>query len=318
MMGWTNRHGRFFLRQVSRRARLYTEMVTADALIHGPRQRLLTFHASEHPVALQIAGSDPDKLAIAAELGAVAGFDEINLNVGCPSSRVQSGGFGACLMATPGVVAAGVAAMLRAGVPVSVKHRLGIDDQDPWDSVRRFIDVVGGAGCRHFVVHARNAVLGGLSPKDNRAVPPLDHGMVYRLKAAYPGVAIVTNGGILSVADAVSHLDHVDGVMVGRAATHDPFLLAHVDRAVFGDGRAKPSRRDVVRRMIPYVEAELAAGTPLAELCRHLLGLFNGQRGARLWRRMLTVDVRRDGAGADLLETALERVAQVENRREAA
>ena len=306
MMGWTDRYGRFFLRQINGDVPLYTEMVTADALIHGPRARLLAFDAVEHPVALQVAGADPAKLAEAARMGADAGYDEINLNVGCPSSRVQSGGFGACMMADPDLVARCVAAMADAAdVAVSVKHRLGIDDQAPWDSVRRFVATVADAGCRHFIVHARKAVLGGLSPKDNRTVPPLDHGVVYRLKEAFADLRIVTNGGVTSVAEARAHLAHVDGVMIGRAATADPFMLA-----AFDGGAA--TRHEVVARMLPYIDAEVGKGTPLVAMTRPMLGLFNGRRGARAWRRMLTEDARAAGAGADLVAAAATMVADDE------
>lgn len=302
MMGWTDRHGRAFLRRINGRVRLYTEMITADALIHGPRERLLAFDPSEHPVALQIAGADPAKLAEAARMGADSGYDEINLNVGCPSSRVQSGGFGACMMADPDLVARCVAAMAgTVDVPVSVKHRLGIDDQDPWDSVGRFVGTVSEAGCGHFIVHARKAILGGLSPKDNRVVPALDHEMVYRLKAAFPALRIGTNGGVTTLAAAEVHLAHVDEVMIGRAATQNPFMLAA------GSG---VTRHDVVQAMLPYIDAEVCRGTPLVEMTRHMLGLFNGQRGARAWRRMLTVDARAAGAGADLVAAAARQVPE--------
>ena len=288
MMEWTDRHCRYLLRLLSRRTFLYTEMVTADAVLHGDRERVLRFHPAEHPVGLQLGGSDPHKLAEAARIGAAFGYDEVNLNVGCPSDRVQSGRFGACLMAEPDLVAECVAAMRAAvSVPVTVKCRIGIDDQDAEASLDHFVETVAEAGCRTFIVHARKAWLKGLSPKENRDVPPLDYGRVRRLKARRPELEIVLNGGIETLAVAEAQLPHVDGVMLGRAAYADPYLLAEVDRALFGSNETPPSRLDVLDAFRPYVEAELAKGARLNQMTRHILGLFHGQPRVRAFRRHL-------------------------------
>jgi tRNA-dihydrouridine synthase A len=310
MMEWTDRHCRYFLRLISRRAFLYTEMVTAEAVLHGNRDRVLGFSAEEHPVGLQLGGSDPDKLAAAAKIGAGYGYDEINLNIGCPSDRVQSGRFGACLMAEPNLVAQCISAMGdAAGLPVTVKCRIGIDDQDAEESLDRFIDGLAETGCRTFIVHARKAWLKGLSPKENREVPPLDYGRVARLKARRPDLEIVLNGGIESFAVAEAHLGEVDGVMLGRAAYADPYLLAEVDRAVFGAEERPPSRLEVFDRFVPYVEAQLANGARLNQMTRHILGLFHGQPRARAFRRHLAENAHLDGAGIDVLLAARRIVA---------
>jgi tRNA-dihydrouridine synthase A len=302
MMEWTDRHCRYFLRLISRRTFLYTEMVTAEAVLYGDRERVLGFSAQEHPVGLQLGGSDPKPLAEAAKIGAGHGYDEINLNIGCPSDRVQSGRFGACLMVEPDLVGQCVAAMGEAaGIPITVKCRIGIDDQDAEASLDRFVDRVAQAGCRTFIVHARKAWLSGLSPKENRDVPPLDYDRVRRLKARRPELEIVLNGGIESFAEALKQLPHVDGVMLGRAAYADPYLLAEVDRALFGAGGTPPSRLDVFDRFVPYVAAELARGTRLNAMTRHILGLFHGQPRARAFRRHLAENAHRDGAGLDEL-----------------
>jgi tRNA-dihydrouridine synthase A len=315
MMERTDRHCRYFLRLLSSRALLYTEMVTADAVLHGDRERLLGFDASEHPVALQLGGSDPSKLAEASRIGEEFGYDEINLNIGCPSDRVQSGRFGACLMAEPELVAGCVAAMRAAvSVPVTVKCRIGIDDQDAEESLDKFIDVVADTGCKTFIVHARKAWLQGLSPKENREVPPLDYGRIYRLKARRPDLTIVVNGGIETLPDAKAHLEHVDGVMVGRASYADPYLLAEVDREIFGSEAVPPSRLDVLDRFMPYVEAELAKGVRLNQMTRHILGLFHGVPRARLFRRYLAENAHLDGAGIEVLKEA-RRVAAGESDR---
>jgi len=288
MMDWTDRHERFFLRQISRHVRLYSEMITSGAVLHGDRQRLLGFDAAEHPLALQLGGADPVALAEAARIGADFGYDEINLNVGCPSDRVQSGDFGACLMARPEVVARAVAAMAAAvDLPVTVKHRIAIDEQEEWPTLKGFVAAVADAGCRHFIVHARKAWLRGLSAKENREIPPLRYALVHRLKAEFPALAITLNGGIATLDAAAAQLAHVDGVMIGRAAYQDPFMLAEADRRFFGEAAPALSRHAVVERMLPYVERQVAAGTPLYAIARHMLGLFNGQRGARAWRRHL-------------------------------
>jgi tRNA-dihydrouridine synthase A len=306
MMEWTDRHCRYFHRLLTRQAPLYTEMITADAILHGDRQRLLGFSPEEHPVALQLGGSEPAKLAAAAAIGQELGYDEINLNVGCPSDRVQSGRFGACLMAEPALVAACVGEMRgRVHIPVTVKCRIGIDEQDSEAGLEQFVSTVAAAGCRTFIVHARKAWLDGLSPKQNRDVPPLDHARVIRLKAAHPELEIVLNGGIGSLEDAKRHLVYVDGVMLGRAAYQTPYLLADVDRRVYGRAAAHISRRDVIERLIPYTEHHLARGGRLNSIARHILGLYHGRRGARAFRRYLSENAVRDGAGIDVLLGAL-------------
>ncbi len=305
MMEWTDRHCRTFLRLLSARAFLYTEMVTAEAVLYGDRERVLGFNPAEHPVGLQLGGSDPKKLAEAARIGAEWGYDEINLNIGCPSDRVQSGRFGACLMAEPDLVADCVSAMGAAvSVPVTVKCRIGIDDQDAEESLDRFIDTVAEAGCSTFVVHARKAWLDGLSPKENRDVPPLDHERVHRLKARRPDLAIIINGGIVSLAEAQPHLEHLDGVMLGRAAYADPYLLAAVDRTLYGANESPPTRDAVLDRFMPYVERELARGVRLNAMTRHILGLYHGQPRARAFRRHLAENAHLDGAGIAVLEQA--------------
>lgn len=305
MMDWTDRHCRYFMRLLSPSAFLYTEMVTAAALEHGDSQRHLRFDASEHPLALQVGGSDPRLMASAARLGAEAGYDEININVGCPSDRVQSGQFGACLMSQPSLVADCVRAMKSVvDIPVTIKTRIGIDDLDSYDFLRRFVDANIAADCDTFVVHARKAILKGLSPKENRTVPPLDYDRVYRLKQDLPAQTIILNGGVTSVAECRQHLQRVDGVMIGRQAYHQPWFLAELEQA-FGNGNPPPNRGDVVRQMLPYVEREIAAGAELKHITRHMLGLFAGLPGARAWRRYLSENAHRAGGGIDVLETAL-------------
>jgi tRNA-dihydrouridine synthase A len=310
MMEWTDRHCRYFLRLISKETFLYTEMVTAEAILRGNRERLLGFDPAEHPVALQIGGSDPKSLAAAARIGADLGYDEINLNVGCPSDRVQSGRFGACLMAEPALVADCIAAMgAEAGVPITVKCRIGIDDQDTEESLDRFIDAVAEGGCTTFILHARKAWLQGLSPKENRDVPPIDYGRVYRVKAGRPGLTIIVNGGIGTLDEAVAHLTHVDGVMLGRAAYQDPYLLAGVDSLLFGRAEVPPSRLEVLDRFMAYAEGELARGSRLNQLTRHILGLFHGQKRARSFRRLLAEGAHLDGAGIEVLQAARRIVA---------
>jgi tRNA-dihydrouridine synthase A len=305
MMEWTDRHCRHFLRLISKRTFLYTEMVTAEAVLHGDRERVLGFDAAEHPLALQLGGSDPKKLAAAARVGADYGYDEINLNVGCPSDRVQSGRFGACLMAEPNLVGACVTEMgASSGLPVTVKCRIGIDDQDAEESLDRFIDTVAAAGCTTFIVHARKAWLQGLSPKQNRDVPPLDYARVYRLKQRRPELEIIINGGIESFVAAKTQLAQVDGVMLGRAAYADPYLLSEVDGVLFGEDGPAPSRLDVLDAFRPYVEERLARGSRLNQLTRHILGLFHGQPRARAFRRHLAENAHLDGAGIEVLEEA--------------
>ncbi len=304
MMDWTDTHCRAFHRVLAPHARLYSEMVHANAVIHGDRARLLAMDPSEHPVALQLGGSEPALLAQAARIGAEAGFDEINLNCGCPSDRVQAGRFGACLMREPALVADSVAAMIAAcPVPVTVKCRLGVDDDHEWERFVHFIDTIAAAGCRSFIVHARNAWLQGLSPKENREVPPLRYDWAYRLKRERPALQVVVNGGIADAAEAAAHLAHVDGAMLGRAAYHTPYLLHELDVAWFGG--ALRSRAELLRAYRPYVEAQLARGVFLKHITRHLLGLFAGQPGGRAFRQVLSEGAHRPGAGWALVEQAL-------------
>lgn len=317
MMDWTDRHCRMFHRQLTRRALLYTEMVTADAVIHGDRRRLIGFSPDEHPVALQLGGAEPAKLAEAARIAADFGYDEVNLNVGCPSDRVQSGTFGACLMRSPKLVGDLVAAMKAAvDVPVTVKCRLGVDEQDPEAALDALADAVVAAGTDAIWVHARKAWLEGLSPKENRDVPPLDYGRVYRLKQRLPEVFVGINGGIATLDEAESHLAHVDGTMLGRAAYHTPAILADVDRRFFGAGEG-PRPEDAVAAMLPHIEAELAQGTRLSHITRHMLGLFHGAPGARAWRRVLTVGAVKPSAGLEVVEEALAAVTRAPSVRAA-
>ncbi len=309
MMDWTDRHCRVFHRLMSRRARLYTEMVTTGAVIHGNRERLLGFDAIEHPVALQLGGSDPADLARAASIGEDLGYDEINLNVGCPSDRVQNGRFGACLMAEPELVAEGVAAMKRAvRVPVTVKCRIGIDDQDPEQALDTIACAVVAAGADALIIHARKAWLNGLSPKENRDIPPLDYDRVYRLKAAMPAVPVSINGGIGSLDDALPHLDRVDGVMLGRAVYHDPWRLMNVDSRLFGEPDPFCSMKDVLTALLPYISEQLAQGTRLHAMTRHLVGAFHGVKGARAFRRHLSEQGVKADAGVRVLIDAMAQV----------
>ncbi|MBF5045167.1 tRNA dihydrouridine(20/20a) synthase DusA [Aggregicoccus sp. 17bor-14] len=306
MMDWTDRHCRYFHRLISRRALLYTEMVTTGAILHGDRERLLGFSPEEHPVALQLGGSDPAALAESARVGEAWGYDEVNLNVGCPSDRVQSGRFGACLMAEPELVARCVAAMREAvKVPVTVKSRIAIDDMEEWPTLERFVRTVAAAGCTRFIVHARKAWLQGLSPKENRDVPPLRYELVYRLKQERPELDISINGGVKTLEATEEHLRHVDGVMIGRAAYESPYLLAEVDRRFYGDETPVRTRHEVVQAMLPYVEQQRSRGAPLGAMTRHMLGLFGGLAGARAFRRHLSENAHKKGAGPEVLEAAL-------------
>jgi tRNA-dihydrouridine synthase A len=309
MMDWTDRHCRFFHRQMTRRAMLYTEMVTAAAILHGPKARLLGFAEAEHPVALQLGGSDPQELAKAVRIARDWRYDEVNLNCGCPSDRVQSGCFGAVLMERPALVADCVRAMLgEADVPVTVKCRIGVDDQDPEDALPRFIEAVAEAGVRHVIIHARKAWLKGLSPKENREIPPLDHDLVLRMKHRFPELTICINGGITSLAEARAFLDAgLDGVMLGRAAYHDPASVLIGADALWGDPFA-PDPVRVIDAMRPYIAAHLAQGGRLHQVTRHMLGLFQGRPGARGWRRVLSERASRDGAGPEVLDEALAQV----------
>jgi tRNA-dihydrouridine synthase A len=315
MMDWTDRHCRVLHRTLSSRAQLYTEMLTTGAILHGDRARLLAFDPAEHPVVLQLGGSDPADLAQAARIGEAEGYDEINLNVGCPSDRVQSGRFGACLMREPELVAecmGSIAAAVK--VPATVKCRIGVDDQEPEESLFTLVDLCAQAGVRHFLVHARKAWLKGLSPKENRDVPPLDYPLVYRLKRERPDLVISINGGVASLDEALAHLEHVDGVMLGRAAYHTPGILGEADARIFGEGETVEPF-EAVARYRGYVARELAKGTHLAAMTRHMLGLFHGAPGARTWRRLLTVEGVKPGAGLEVIDAALAAVSGLQEER---
>ena len=322
MMDWTDTHCRVFHRLLAPHARLYTEMVHANAVIHGDRERLLALDPVEHPVALQLGGSDPALLAEAAAIGAAHGFDEDNLNCGCPTDRVQAGRFGACLMREPALVADAVAAMIEAcagagrDVPVTVKCRLGVDDDHDYGRFRDFVDAIAAAGCRTFVVHARNAWLKGLSPKENREVPPLRYDWAYRLKRERPDLQVVVNGGITTQAEAIGHLAHADGAMLGRAAYHDPYLLHRLDVAWWGG--PLQSRAQLLRGLRPHVEAQLAQGVHLKHIVRHVLGLFAGERGGRAFRQVLSEGAHRPGADWSLVERALARTSDEDDRARSA
>ena len=315
MMDWTDRHERYLLRLISRRARLYTEMVTTGALIHGDQERFLGYADAEHPLGLQLGGSDPGDMARCAHRGEAAGFDEININVGCPSDRVQAGRFGACLMLEPDLVASCFSAMQAAvSIPVTVKCRLGVDEMDHVNDLFRFVDTVADAGCKVFIIHARKAWLSGLSPRENREIPPLQYHRVYALKERYPEFTIVINGGITRIDQAAAHLGQVDGVMVGREAYQNPWSLAEVDQMLFDDTPTHQSRLDVLEAYKTYMRGELENGVPLKRLARHLLGLFQGQPGARTWRRALSDSAFRSGADLTAIEAAQNRLETV--RRE--
>ena len=310
MMDWTDTHCRNFHRLLAPHARLYTEMVHANAVIHGDRIRLLAKDDMQHPVALQLGGSEPALLAQAAMIGAAHGFDEINLNCGCPSDRVQAGRFGACLMREPSLVADCVAAMIEAApsTPITVKCRLGVDDDHEWERFLDFVDTIAAAGCRMFVIHARKAWLKGLSPKENREVPPLRYDWAYRLKQERPALQVIVNGGIADVVEARAHLDHADGAMLGRAAYHDPYLLHRLDAAWFGgvpSDNGLRSRGELLRAWRPYVETQLERGTFLKHMTRHILGLFHGERGGRAFRQILSEGAHRPGADWSLIEQAI-------------
>lgn len=306
MMDWTDRHDRVFLRLLSSHALLYTEMVTSAALQHGDASYLLQYNPSEHPVALQLGGSDPQQLAFAADLGAEAGYDEVNLNVGCPSDRVQSGAFGACLMAEPELVASCVSAMQqRVSIPVTVKCRIGIDDLDSEQHLMGFIETVANAGCQTFIIHARKAHLQGLSPKENREIPPLNYSRVFAVKQRFPDLEIIINGGITTLAQSQELLKEVDGVMLGREAYQNPYVLADVDRLLFSAQEQASSRQHYLQAYLPYVESELAKGTPLNHMTRHVLGLFKGQKGGRQYRRHLSENSHRPNVGIEVLQDAM-------------
>ncbi len=305
MLDWTDRHCRYFLRQISQHVLLYTEMVTTGAILHGDQERLLGFHPAEKPLALQLGGSEPADLAECARIGEGRGYDEINLNVGCPSNRVQRGSFGACLMAEPGLVADCVAAMRQSvALPVTVKTRIGIDDRDSYEELTDFVRTVAAAGCKTFIIHARKAWLSGLSPKENREVPPLRYDIAAQLKRDFPELEIILNGGIHTLDEAKAHLAIFDGVMIGRAAYHDAYLLADVDRRFYGNDHPVPSRQDIVEVMVPYIQAELNRGNRLHTITRHMLGLYHGMPGGRLWRRRLGEGAIRRDAGVEVFSAA--------------
>lgn len=306
MLDWTDRHERFFLRLISKHALLYTEMITTGALIHGDRPRFLEFHPQEQPVAIQLGGSDPDDLATCATMAEEYGYDEVNLNVGCPSNRVQSGMFGACLMAKPELVSECVSAMQDAvSIPVTVKHRIGIDENDSVEELYEFVETVAKSGCSTFIIHARKAWLNGLSPKENRDVPPLRYGMVYQLKQSIPQLEIIINGGICDLDVAEQQLAHVDGVMMGREVYHNPYIMAEVDKRFYQSQDDVPSRQLIIESMLQYIEEEIARGTRLHAMSRHILGLFNGMPGARKWRRYISENAPKADADANVIRQAL-------------
>lgn len=311
MMEWTDRHDRFFLRLISTHALFYTEMVTAPAIIHGKRDYLLGFDEAEHPVAVQLGGSDPREMTEAARIAEGYGYDEINLNVGCPSDRVQSGRFGACLMKEPDLVADCVAAMAtEVAVPVTVKCRIGVDDQDPREALPTLIEKLRDAGCRTIIVHARKAWLEGLSPKENRTVPPLDYDLVYEMKRTYPDLEICINGGIATLDETETHLKHVDGVMMGRMAYERPYVLADVDQRLFGVTTPSRTRHEVIEAFMPYMARRLEEGVTLHAMTRHILGLFQGLPGARAWRRHISENAYKKGAGLDIVTEAVDKVRE--------
>ena len=311
MMDRTNRHFRFFFRKLTRQTLLYTEMVTTGAIVHGNQEHLLGFSPEEHPIAVQLGGDNPKTLAACARIAAEFGYDEVNLNVGCPSDRVQNGSFGACLMATPEKVADAVTAMREAvDLPVTVKHRIGIDDLDSYEHLRGFVGTIAAAGCDRVSVHARKAILGGLTPKQNRTIPPLRYDDVHRLKRDFPDLAVEINGGLTTLDAAESQLDHVDAVMIGRAAYDTPAIFLDADRRFFGGLAPATSPHDVVRSLFPYIEKMLVRGERLHDMSRHLLTLFAGRPGARAWRRLISENAPRPGAGINLLEQALRLVSE--------
>jgi len=306
MLDWTDRHERFFLRLITQHALLYTEMITTGALIHGDRLKHLDFNADEHPVAIQLGGSDPADLAVCAKMAEDHGYDEVNLNVGCPSNRVQSGMFGACLMAKPELVAQCVDAMQAAvKIPITVKHRIGIDEDESIEQLFEFVEAVAQAGCETFIVHARKAWLNGLSPKQNRDIPPLRYEVVHQLKQTMPQLEIIINGGICDLETSAEQLKYVDGVMMGREAYHNPYILAQVDQRFYQSEKKIKSRLEIIEELYPYIEKELANGNRLHSISRHVLGLFNGMPGAKKWRRYISENAPPVGADVDVIKQAL-------------
>ncbi len=312
MMDWTDRHDRYFLRLIAPHVLLYTEMVTANALIFGDTAKLLEFHPLEHPVALQLGGSEPVKLAQAAKLGEDFGYDEINLNVGCPSDRVKSGQFGACLMLKPDLVADCIAAMNQAvQIPVTVKCRIGVDEEDSYEGLCRFIEIIAQTGCQVFIIHARKAWLNGLSPKENREIPPLRYEIVRQLKQDFPHLTIIINGGIKTVSEIDAHLQSVDGVMIGREAYSNPFLLAEIEEKYFSSGENIKTRHEVIECFIPYIEEQLKQKVKLSSITRHILGLFHKEKGARIWRRHLSENAHCEGASIEVIKLALHKLDEL-------
>jgi len=308
MMDHTDRHFRYFMRIISPHALLYTEMITTGALIHGDRQRFLEHHADEYPLAIQLGGSEADDLVTCAVIAEEAGYDEVNLNVGCPSDRVQSGRFGACLMAEPELVAEGVAKMSQhVDIPVTVKTRIGIDDRDSYEELTAFIDCVKQAGCNTFIIHARKAWLNGLSPKENREVPPLQYDIVYQLKKDFPELEFAINGGFTTQDAIMEQYEHIDGVMIGRAAYQNPYLLAELEQVLFGTETPLPSRKEILEKFMEYVQQNLDTGIYLGHMTRHILGLFLGQPGARAYRRYISENAYKEGAGVEVIRTAMEK-----------
>ena len=306
MMDWTDRHARYFLRLISRHTLLYTEMVTTGAILHGDRDKLLAFDPAENPMALQLGGSDPKALAECAKIGEDYGYDEINLNVGCPSDRVQSGKIGACLMAEPELVSACLSAMKKStNISVTIKHRIGIDDQDSYQHLHNFVQIVSESACDSFIVHARKAILTGLSPKQNREVPPLNYQKVYQLKRDFPQLEIIINGGIRSIDDSTEHLSFVDGVMIGREAYNNPYILSDADNKIFASDNPPLSRVEIIQALIPYIEAHLKSGGKLQHITRHILGLYHSQPNGKLWRRHLSEWVTKPNAGIQVIYDAL-------------
>lgn len=311
MLDWTDRYCRYFLRLISSHVLLYTEMVTTGAILHGNRARFLDFDPSEHPVALQLGGSEPEALGQCAKLGEAWGYDEINLNVGCPSDRVQSGRFGACLMLTPELVADCIKAMRdQVTIDVTVKHRIGVDDQDSYQALCDFVGKVSEAGCETFIVHARKAWLQGLSPKENREIPPLHYETVHQLKRDYPDLQIIINGGITTLEQVEENLKQVDGVMIGREAYNNPWILSQADSLIYASEGSPASRHQIIESMIPYIDQELSAGTPINRITRHILGLFQGLPGAKKWRRMLSEEAHKAGADSSLILRAAAQVVE--------
>lgn len=307
MLDWSDRHQRMLMRIMSKHSLVYTEMVTTGALIHGDAARYLKFNQAEHPVALQLGGSDPKAMATCAKMAEDAGYDEVNINVGCPSDRVQNGSFGACLMAEPGLVAENFAAMQAVvNIPVTVKNRLAIDEMEEEDTLRRFISIVSNAGCKTFIVHARKAWLKGLSPKQNRDVPPLNYELVYQMKDEFPQQEIIINGGIKSLDESATHLARVDGIMMGREAYHNPYVMTEVDERVFEDlSLTKKSRLEILEIYMEYMQQQMSEGVYLKSMSRHILGLFSGEKGAKAWRRYISENAHKNGAGIEVIEKAV-------------